>query len=268
MLIDTHCHLSSPELHAQVDAVVERAAAAGVGRIVTVATSPGEAREAVPILERHAQVYLAAGIHPHEAGRADGAMLAELAALHRDWWQQGPLAGRLVGVGETGLDFHYDFASPSRQEEVFRFQLALACEVGRPVIIHARRSEQRVCEILGEYAALRGRVVFHCFSGGPGLAERILEMGFWLSYTGLVTFRGADDVRASAQRTPADRLLVETDAPYLTPEPHRRVRPNEPAFVRYTVQRLAEVRGESVAGLAEQTARNAERFFGLPEESA
>jgi len=265
MLTDTHCHLTYPELAPQLDAVLERAAQAGVTRAITVATSPADARLAIPLLAAHPQVYLAAGVHPHEAGKVGPDELAALADLHRGRWADGPQAARLVAVGETGLDFHYDFAPRERQEEVFRFQLRLACEVGRPVIIHAREAEERVCDILEEFAELASRVVFHCFSGGAELAQRVLDLGHWLSFTGVVTFQNADTIREAARMAPADRIMVETDAPYLSPLPLRKIRPCEPAFVAHTARRLAELRGCRFEAFASMTTANAERFFELQE---
>lgn len=264
MLIDTHCHLTYPELAAQIEAVLERASAAGVGRMVTVATSTADAGAALRLLERFPQVALAAGIHPHEAGKCTGDDLDALARLHRGG-VRGVAGGdeRLVAVGETGLDFHYDFAPRERQEEVFRFQLQLAIDVGRPVVIHARRSEGAVCDILGEYPALAGRVVFHCYSGDAALARRILEMGNYVSFTGVVTFANATDVQAAARLVPGDRFMVETDAPYLSPEPVRKRRPNEPAFVAHTAAFVARLRNEPAEELAVRTTETARRFFGL-----
>lgn len=267
MLVDTHCHLTYDELAGQLPAVLKRAAAAGVARLITVATQPDDARAAIAIAREHPRVFVAAGIHPHEAGKVGDAERSALADLHRGRWESAAgLTDRLVAVGETGLDFHYDFATPQRQEEIFREQLELACEVGRPVIVHARKSEERVCEVLSEYPALRGRVVFHCYSGGPELAARIVDMGFWLSFTGVVTFKKSAEIQAAARLAPADRVMIETDAPYLTPEPIRKIRPNEPAFVAHTAQYLAGLRGESIEAFARRTTANAVRFFGLPEE--
>jgi TatD DNase family protein len=150
---------------------------------------------------------------------------------------------------------------------VFRFQIELALEVGRPIIIHARESEPRVCDILSEYAGLADRVVFHCFSGGAGLARRALDLGFWLSFTGVVTFRNADSIREAARLAPRERIMVETDAPYLSPEPVRKMRPCEPAFVAHTARFLAELRSEDFGDFAAATTANAERFFGLAPEA-
>ncbi|RMF84749.1 MAG: TatD family deoxyribonuclease [Planctomycetota bacterium] len=266
MLVDTHCHLTYPALFERIDAVVSRAHAAGVERMITVATDPLDARAALPLLERHPSLYLAAGIHPHEAAKVGDDELQALAALHRGRWSSGPAAGRLVALGEIGLDFHYDFAPRDVQERIFREQLSLAIEVGRPVIIHARESESRVCAILAEYREICERTVFHCFSGGPELAKQVLDLGCWLSFTGVATFRNAGEIRAAAAAAPADRIMVETDAPYLSPEPHRKVRPNEPALVVHTARRIADERGTTYEAFAAQTTHNAERFFGLGAE--
>ncbi len=266
MLIDTHCHLTFAELHAQAAAVLARARQAGVSPLIHVATSIADARAALPLLVEP-DVYLVAGLHPHEAGHVGADDREALGALHAGTWPDGPPPGRIVGIGETGLDFHYDFAPPARQEEVFREHLELAVRVGRPVVIHARASELRVCEILAEYAALAGRFVFHCFSEGPEVAQRVLDLGGYLSFTGVVTFKNADVVRAAARAVPRDRIMVETDAPYLAPVPLRKIRPNEPAFVVHTARFLAELRGVPFAEFAADTTANARRFFGLPEAS-
>jgi TatD DNase family protein len=263
MLVDTHCHLTSPELRPNLDALLARAEAAGVGAFNTVATSPADARAALEIVAGHAGVYLTAGIHPHNAGTCNEEDFGLLAELHRAGGPFAAPAGRLVAVGETGLDFHYDFAPPARQEAVFRRQLELAIAVGRPVVIHARKAEERVCDVLGDYPQLAGRVVFHCFSGSLEVARRILDMGLWLSFTGVVTFGNGELVREAARITPIDRIMVETDAPYMSPEPVRKVRPCEPAFVAHTARRIAQVRGVEPAEFARATTANAARFFGI-----
>ncbi|MBL8879167.1 MAG: TatD family hydrolase [Phycisphaerales bacterium] len=264
MLIDTHCHLTYDELAPQIDAVWERAAAAGVMRCITVGTDIADIQRGIALSATRPGIFHAAGIHPHAAGRANEEELRALEQLHADPAGSGLSPERLVAVGETGLDFHYDFAPRDVQEVVFRRQLVLAIRVRRPVVIHARESEERVCDVLAEYPVLRDRVVFHCFSGGPELARRALDMGFWLSFTGVVTFKNADAIRAAALLCPPDRMMVETDAPYLAPEPVRKIRPNEPAFVAHTARFLAALRKEDYAAFARATTANAERFFGLP----
>lgn len=262
MLVDTHCHLTYPGLAGDVPGVLARAREAAVERCVTIATSPADARKAAALLNAHANLCMAAGVHPHEAGKATDDDLAALRDLHHGRWQGGPPAERLVAVGETGLDFHYDFAPPAAQERVLRVQLDLACTVGRPVVIHARKAEERVVDILREYAPLAGRAVFHCFSGDVALARRILDAGFWLSFTGVVTFANSQAIQEAARFVPAERFMIETDAPYLSPEPVRKQRPCEPAMVVHTARFLAALRGVTFEALALQTTANARRFFG------
>ncbi len=262
MLIDTHCHLTFPQLREQTADVLARAREAGVTRVITVATSPGDAREALAIVQAHGDVDLTAGIHPHEAGKANDDWLAALRDLHEGRWPDVP-AGRLVAVGETGLDFHYDFAPRDVQERIFCAQLELARQVRRPVVIHARKAEQRVCEILADFPELCGRFVFHCFSADATTARRVLDAGGWISLTGIVTFANASDVREAARLIPDDRIMVETDAPYLSPEPVRKQRPCEPAFVLHTARFLADLRRVSFEAFCRQTSENARRFFGL-----
>lgn len=266
MLIDTHCHLTSAPLSDQFDDVVARAHDAGVTRMITVATDPADARRAVPLLQRCERLFLAAGIHPHEAAKVDDSHLAELSELHRGCALPTECADRLAAVGETGLDYHYDFATPDQQRKIFRAQLELAVAVNRPVIVHAREAEDEVCEILAGFPALRDRVVFHCYSGPADTAQRIVDEGYWISFTGMLTFKNADEVREAARRVPFDRVMVETDAPYLSPEPMRKQRPCEPALVMHTARALAAVHGVTLEELAKQTTANAERFFGLPVE--
>ena len=264
MLIDTHCHLTFDDLAPQADAVLSRAAAAGVSRVITVATDVADTRAAVRLMRDHPNVDLSAGIHPHEAAKATETDLAALADLHRGRWGDEVEMRRVVAVGEIGLDFHYDFATPEQQERLLRAQLEIARETRRPVVIHARRAETNVCDVLDDYPELAGRAVFHCFSGDETVARRILDAGNLLSFTGVVTFKNADEMRRVARMAPADRILVETDAPFLTPEPIRKIRPCEPAHVVHTARFLADLRHESLDRFAEATTQNAERFFGLP----
>ncbi len=265
MLTDTHCHLTYPELAPQIGDVLTRAQAAGVSRLITIATSPADADRGMQMFAAEPRVFLAAGIHPHEAAKVGEPEFAALRTIHEN--PSPAWRGRVVGVGETGLDFHYDFATPEQQERVFRFQLELALKVDRPVIIHARKAEEQVCDILADYPRLAPRTVFHCYSGPPATTRRILDAGYWMSFTGVVTFKNGDDVRLAATLCPLDRIMVETDAPFLSPEPVRKIFPNEPAFVAHTAARIAALRGMSPADFARTTTANAERFFGLPKES-
>lgn len=265
-LIDTHCHLTSAGLIERIDEVLRNARDAGVTRMIHVAQNPADAHAALELMIDRPELYLVAGIHPHEAGQCTPEDLDLLSTILHGEGLAAQCADRIVGVGETGLDFHYDFAPPERQEEVFRLHLDLAQRLELPVVIHARESERRVCKVLGEYPSLAGRVVFHCYSGDPSLTRDVLDLGCYLSYTGVVTFKKAADIQESARLTPADRIMVETDAPYLSPEPMRKIRPNEPALVVHTARFLAELRDAELAEFAATTTANAERFFGLPEE--
>jgi len=264
MLVDTHCHLTFPELTSQIEAVIARARTAGVDRLITVTMTPAEGYVGLKLADRFEGVFVSAGIHPHESARCTSADLEALAALHRD--PQIAQSGRLVAVGETGLDLYHQFAPRERQEEVFRFQLELASQVRRPVVIHARQAEQRVLEILNDYPRLEGRVVFHCYSADAALARSIVDRGFSVSLTGVVTFANARRLHDAARYVPAERLMIETDAPFLTPEPLRGRRPNEPAMLIHTARFLAELRAERFEDFAATTTTNAIRFFGLSEE--
>ena len=247
-MIDTHAHLDA--CADPPDVLVARAREAGVRRIVTVGTKPESWRTALALAEGHPGVYAALGIHPHEAG--DGAVaLDELrAALAHD---------HAVAVGETGLDYFRDWAPRDRQRELFDAQLELARELHKPVVVHTRASEADVAATL---AGFDGTVVLHCFSS-PRLLAPALERGYYVSFAGNVTFKNASELRLAASQVPAERILAETDAPYLAPQP-RRGEPNEPAFVTHTVAALAAARDEDVDALAAQIEENARSAFALP----
>jgi len=247
-VIDTHAHLDAAADPA--DVLVERARAAGVDRIVSVGTKESSWHETLAIAERHDGVAAALGIHPHEA--ADG----DVGAL-RDALQDG----NAVAVGETGLDYFRDYAPREVQRRIFDEQLQLAAELGKPVIIHTRAAEE---DTLAALAGFDGTVVMHCFSS-PRLLEPALEREWYVSFAGNVTYKNAHDLRSAAYAVPAERLLAETDSPYLAPVP-RRGRPNEPANVVHTVRSLAEARGEDTEALAAQLEANAAQAFGLPNE--
>lgn len=246
-MIDTHAHLDAcadPR-----DELVRRAREAGVGRILTVGTTIERCRTALGLAERHAEVFAILGIHPHEATDEH-----DLDAL-RDLLSHP----RAVAVGETGLDFFRDYAPHDRQRALFRQHLDLAGEVGKPVVIHNRAADEAVLE---ELASFGGTVVLHCFSY-PSALPAALERGYYVSFAGNATYKNASDLRLAATLVPADRILTETDAPYLSPEPLRG-RPNEPAHVVHTVAALARTRGEGVDEFAAQVDENAKRAFELP----
>jgi TatD DNase family protein len=250
MLVDSHCHLDFADFTAERDAVIARARAAGVGTMVTIGTRLDEFAGVCAIAEAYDDIWCSVGAHPHEAADHAALSAAELARLAAH--------PRVVGIGETGLDFHYDHSPRDVQEHVFRTHIAAAKASGLPLIIHAREADDAVAQILREEQAPPG--VLHCFSSGRGLAEAALELGYYISISGIVTFRNAEDLRAVLRDAPLDRLLVETDAPYLAPVPYRGRR-NEPAFVAATAAAVAALKGIEPAALAAATTDNFFRLF-------
>ena len=248
-MIDTHAHLDACAEPA--DTLVARAGEAGVERIVSVGTGLESCRDTLAIAARHDGVFAALGVHPHQAADEDAERLAELRELLAD--------DAAVAVGETGLDYYRDYAPRDRQQVLFERQLELAAEVGKPVVIHTRAASDDTAAILDPFT---GTVVLHCFSA-PELLPVALDRGYYVSFAGNVTYPKAEDLRDAARAVPADRLLVETDSPYLSPQP-KRGRPNEPANVVHTAAALAEARGADPAALAAQLDANADAAFGLP----
>lgn len=248
-MTDSHAHLDACEEPAS--ALIGRARESGVSRIVTIGTGIDSCRRALAIAREHEGVFAALGVDPHRAGEADAYRLDELRDLLGD--------GKAVAVGETGLDNARRLATPAEQRRLFDAQLELAAELGLPVVVHSREAEADTADVL---SAFPGTVILHCFSS-PDLLDVALERGYYVSFAGNVTYPKAAELRAAALAVPADRLLVETDSPYLAPQPVRGRR-NEPAHLPYTVAVLAEARGVTAASLAEQTHANAATAFALP----
>jgi TatD DNase family protein len=245
--VDSHCHLQSlPD----PGAAIERARAAGVTGMVCVGTDLESSRQAIDLAARHPEVRATVGLHPHDASR-----------LTTEWDELEPLAAaeNVVGVGETGFDFHYLHSSADEQEAAFRAQIGLAKRLDRALVIHSRDAWDATFRVLAEESP-PPRTIFHCFTGGPGEARRALDLGAFVSFSGIVTFPNADGVRAAAAILPSDRILVETDAPYLAPVPHRG-RENEPAFVPLVGAAVAVTRNASEAEVAQLTRANATRVF-------
>lgn len=251
--IDSHCHLNYKGLVEQQQDVLERARAAGVSTMLTISTRESEWDDVIGIAEREADIWATIGIHPHEAdGHAhiDTAKLVERA--------QHP---RVVGIGESGLDYYYDHSDRARQQTSFRAHIAAARETGLPIIVHTRDAEEDTAAILREEmgkGAYPG--VIHCFTASGAFADIALELGFYISISGIVTFKNARDLQETAARLPIDRLLIETDSPFLAPIPHRG-KTGEPAFVADTARFLANLRGVDVMTLAEATSANFHRLF-------
>lgn len=257
VFVDTHVHLDHERFAEDVQQVVERALEAGVLQMITIGSDMESSRRGIELAERFPPVFAAVGIHPHEASTAREADYDQLKE-----WASHP---KVVAIGEIGLDYHYNFSEPEVQKEVFRRQLQLAQEVGLPVVVHSREAHQDVVALLEE-AHARGslRAVLHSFTGTWEEAAYCLEtLGVYISTGGMVTFKNTQAIREVMARVPADRLMLETDAPYLSPEPYRGKR-NEPARIPIIAARLAAERGVEMGLLAEQTTANARRFFGLP----
>ena len=252
-LIDSHCHLDFPDFADELDAVVARARAAGVEKMITIGTRIERAHRLAEIADAYDDVYFTVGTHPHEAATEaadDFAAMRKFAARPK-----------CVGIGEAGLDYHYNYAPPEVAQKVFRGQIALARELGLPLVIHTREAEEDTAAILkeemgrGPFAAL-----LHCFTSSRALAEAALDLGLFISFSGVVTFKKSEELRAIARDVPLDRVLIETDAPYLAPVPHRGRR-NEPAYVAATAQAVAEAKGMAPEALAEAARANTLRLF-------
>jgi TatD DNase family protein len=259
MLIDSHCHLDFPELAKDEAGVLARARGVGVGGMLTIGTRLDQFDRVRAIAERHPNVWCSVGVHPHEAqeeGQHNPDRLIE--AAHHP---------KVVGVGETGLDFYYEHSPRAEQEASFRTHIAAARQTGLPLIVHTRDADAETGDILEEEFG-RGPFsgLIHCFSSGPDVARRALALGMYISISGIVTFKAADALRATVRDIPLERLLVETDAPYLAPVP-RRGKTNEPAFVAHTAAKVAELKGVSIDELETATTDNFFRLFAKAERA-
>lgn len=252
-LVDSHCHLDFPELAADQDAVIARARAAGVGHFLTICTHVTRAEKIRAIAEKYDDVSATVGIHPHEAGKEPAVDVAKLLDLSTH--------PKVVGFGETGLDFFYEHSPRADQDRSFRVHLAAAREANLPVIIHTRDADAETTAILAEEME-KGKFagLVHCFSSGPDLAKAAIDLGLYISFSGIVTFKKAESLREVVKAVPLDRLLVETDSPYLAPIPHRG-KTNEPAFVVHTASMVAQLKGISQHELAVATTQNFFRLF-------
>jgi TatD DNase family protein len=253
MLVDSHCHLDFPDFSSELDDVVARARTAGIARIVTISTRVQRLAGLLAIAERFADVYCSVGTHPHYADEELDITAADLVARTRH--------PKVVALGEAGLDYHYDNSPRDAQERGFRTHIAAARETGLPLVIHTREADADTARILEEETGQGAfPAVLHCFTGGAELARRAIALGLSISFTGILTFKNSTALRAIAAELPADRILVETDAPYLAPNPFRGKR-NEPSYVVETAKVLAETRGVSFDEIAQQTSENFFRLF-------
>ncbi len=255
-LIDAHAHLTDPHFATDLDAVLARARQAGVEGVITIAQSVADAERAIELARGHQHMWATAGIHPHQAGTVAADDWAQLGTLLED--------PAVVACGEIGLDYHYDFADRTKQRDVLRRQIELAAPTELPLVIHCREAFDDVIGLLLEGGFEGKPVVFHCFSATRAEAGRVADRGWRVSFTGVVTYKSAEEVRRVARDYPVDQLMLETDAPYLAPKPLRSRFPNEPANLIHTARFLADLRNQPLDELIEQTAANTRTFFKLP----
>lgn len=252
-MIDSHCHLDSEQFDQDREEVIQRALAAGVTHMVAIGTGngPPDLEAGIRLADRYAAFYATVGVHPHDASKATDEVFEHLSGL--------AVHPNVVAIGEIGLDYHYDFSPREVQQAVFREQMRIAAEAKKPIVIHTREAWDDTISCIRENWDVGRGGIMHCFSGGPKEAQQALDLGFYLSFGGIVTFPRAVEIQDAARRAPADRILIETDAPYLAPVPKRGKR-NEPAFMVETARKLAELRGVSEREIAETTTANFKRL--------
>ena len=254
-LIDTHCHLTFDGLIQDIDGVITRSKAAGVTGWVTVGTDMQENLKAVELTEKYENMYAAVGMHPHDAKDVTDDTLARLKELAR--------YEKVIAIGETGLDYHYNHSLHEDQRRVFAEHLKIAAELDLPVIIHCRKAFEETMEVLDSHAGRVKKIVFHCFSGSSEQAKIILDKGYYISFTGVVTFKNARIKQEAAKIVPTDRLMLETDCPYMSPEPMRKQKVNEPALMLHTAKYLAELKGMNLTDFANAVTATSRAFFQI-----
>lgn len=254
-LIDTHCHLGFKPLVGEVDVVIQRSIKAGVVGWVNVGTDRNENIKCVELSKEYENLYAAIGLHPHIAKDVSENDLTEFETLARN--------EKVVAIGETGLDFHYNFSKRDEQKNIFIRQLEIAKKTNLPVIIHSREAFDETLKIINEYADGIGKIVFHCFGGDAEQAKTIIDKGWYISFTGVVTFKNANIAREAAKAVPLERIMLETDCPYMSPEPMRKQKVNEPALLVHTARFLAELKRVDFYEFADITTKNAKSFFNI-----
>ena len=253
-LIDTHAHLDFPRFDKDRKKVIKRAIDGGIKRIVNIGSSMTSSRNSVELSRRYPEIYSVVGIHPHNADSFNLNVSKKLKKISEN--------KKVVAIGEIGLDFHYDNSPREKQKQAFRAQLRLAKSLDLPVVIHTRDADKETLEILKEEDVSEIGGIMHCFASDKKMAEEILDLGFYIAFGGLITFNNLDDLREIVSKVPLDKLLVETDAPYLTPEPYRGKR-NEPLYVKYVAERIAEIKNLDLEKVAEKTTANAKKVYNI-----
>lgn len=254
-LIDTHAHLSFEGLVENVKDVVNRAKDAGVKKIITIATEAHEFKKVLAIAEIYENVYAGMGIHPHHASEVTEADLENLTSLMTN--------PKVVALGETGLDFHYNFSKQDAQKDIFRKHLQIAAKTKKPVVVHSRNAFDETLEILDEFTGKLDKVVFHCYSGTAEQTELLLSKGYYISFTGIVTFKNAESAKIAATIVPTDKMMLETDCPFMSPVPMRNQKINEPALMVHTARFIAELKGMDFDKFCEEVTETSCEFFGI-----
>jgi TatD DNase family protein len=254
-LIDSHSHLTYEGLIDNLDEILKQCAAIGVSDCITVGTDSDENIKVVELTEKYEHIYGAVGIHPHNASKYKPEDIEQLKdfAKHK----------KIVAIGEMGLDFYYNFSEQAQQEQLFVKSLHTATDCKLPVVIHSRNAFERTVAILDDFGDDLPKIVFHCFSGDAKQADILLEKGFYLSFTGVITFKNAELLRQAAKIVPLDRMLIETDCPYLSPEPMRKQKINTPALLIYTAKKIAEIKNMPLEEFAEEITGTTKSFFGI-----
>lgn len=254
-LIDTHAHLTYEGLIENIDDVVSRALSNGISDIITIATEPADFEGTLELAKRFDNVYAGAGIHPHHAKEVTDDSLLKLKAFAENEY--------IIAVGETGLDFHYNFSEHDVQHELFVRHLEIAVQTGKPVIIHSRNALDETLKILDVFKGKLSKIVFHCYSGTKQQTEVLLDRGYYISFTGIVTFKNAELAREAAMAVPLDRMMLETDCPYMSPAPMRNQKINEPALMIHTAEFIAKLKGINFDEFCGQVTDTSRSFFGI-----
>ncbi len=255
-LIDSHAHLTFDELQKNLDNVLQRSVQAGITGWITVGTDAEQNKKVISVIDKYENLYGAVGIHPHYASQISPADINQIKELAKH--------KKIVAIGETGLDFHYNLSKQDAQKELFKNLLEIAAENNLPVIIHCRDAFDETNEIVDKFKDSLKNVVFHCWGGAVEQAQIVLNKGFYISFTGVVTFKNAKQARDAAKIVPLERMMIETDCPYMSPEPYRKQKTNEPALLIHTAAKIAELKQMSLEKFADEVTKTTKRFFNLP----
>lgn len=254
-LIDSHAHLTFDKLQKSLDDILQKSLRAGVTGWITVGTDAEENKKVVSILDKYENLYGTVGIHPHHASDVSDVDIDQIKDLAKH--------KKIVAIGETGLDFHYDFSKQSDQKKLFMNLLEIAAKSNLPVIIHSRKAFDETIEILDKFKNNLKNVVFHCWSGTIEQTQIVLNRGFYISFTGIITFKNAEQTRNAAKTVPLERMMIETDCPYMSPEPMRKQKINEPAFLIHTAVKIAELQQMPLENFADEVTKTTKKFFNL-----